>query len=119
LQEGDYQFSGSAIASGKTLGESKGRFSIGELNIEFQDTRMNASLLQQIAYRSGGKYYTPSNGAFSATQLGKDLKNNPNFVPKVVAQKSEFELWNRKYILGAVVLLFGLEWFIRKRSGMM
>jgi hypothetical protein len=119
LQEGDYQFSGSAVTRGRTLGESKGRFSIGEVNVEFQDTRMNASLLQQIAHRSGGKYYTAANGAFKAAQLGNDISKDPNFVPRTVTQKSEYDLWNLKYILGAIVVLFGLEWFIRKRSGMM
>jgi hypothetical protein len=115
LPEGDYHFSATAVAGGRTLGESKGRFSIGEANMEFQDTRMNAALLQQISYRSGGRFCTPS----TFSQLCGDLKANPNLVVRAVTQKSEFQLWNRKYLLGVIVLLLALEWFLRKRSGMM
>jgi hypothetical protein len=32
---------------------------------------------------------------------------------------SEFELWNLPALLSVVVALFGVEWFIRKRSGML
>jgi len=32
---------------------------------------------------------------------------------------SEIELWNWKYLAGLVILLFAVEWFIRKRSGML
>jgi hypothetical protein len=75
---------------------------------------MNATLLQQIAVRSGGKYYTPS----TISQLSADLKNNKLFASKEITQASEVELWNLKYILGAILFAFALEWFIRKRSGM-
>jgi hypothetical protein len=32
---------------------------------------------------------------------------------------SELEVWNLPLLLSVIVALFGLEWFIRKQSGML
>ncbi len=115
LAPGDYSFTGQASASGKSHGEDKGKFSIGETNAEFLETRMNKSLLEQIAFRTGGTYYD-INGASS---IAEDLNRNNFFTPKELIQTSEIELWNWRYLLALLILLFGAEWFIRKKSGML
>lgn len=115
LPEGDYAFTGTAAIGGQSIGEDKGKFSVGELEVEFQDTRMNKALLEQIAQRSGGKYFDPPD--FS--NLVEELRDNTKLTPKEVSHTSEFELWNLSLMLIAIVLAFGTEWFIRKRSGML
>ncbi|MEO8167600.1 MAG: hypothetical protein ABI623_05080, partial [bacterium] len=115
LGEGDYSFKAVASSDGQPLGEDNGRFSIGELALEFQDTRMNVQLLRQLAVRTGGEFSTPAD----FTDIFSKLKNLPSFVPRDIHQTREFELWNWKYMLALVVLLFAVEWFIRKRSGML
>ncbi|MBI5473300.1 MAG: hypothetical protein HY961_13230 [Ignavibacteriae bacterium] len=115
LGEGDYAFAASANLEGQPLGTDAGRFSVGELALEFQDTRMNAQLLRQIAGRTGGKFYTPETFA----DLANELRNTPAFAPKEIQTAQEFELWHWKYMLAIVVLLFAIEWFIRKRAGML
>ncbi len=115
LNEGDYTFSASANTEGQPLGDDAGRFSVGELALEFQDTRMNAQLLRQLAGRTGGKFYTPETFA----NLVDELRNTPTFVPKEIHSAQEFELWHWKYMLALVVLLFAVEWFVRKRAGML
>ena len=115
LGEGEYQFSGTAISSGERLGEEKGKFSVGAQEIEFQETRMNKPLLEQIAYRSGGKYFDPQ----SISQLADELRRNTRLTPKEITHASEFELWGLPIILAFIVLFFGLEWFLRKQSGML
>ena len=76
---------------------------------------MNVQLLRQLAARTGGEFYTPSD---FPDIFGK-LKNLPSFVPRDIHQTREVELWNWKYMLALVVLLFAVEWFVRKRSGML
>ncbi len=115
LGEGDYSFKAVASSDGQPLGEDKGRFSVGELALEFQDTRMNVQLLRQLAARTGGEFYTPAD----FPDIFSRLKNLPSFVPRDIHQAREFELWNWKYMLALVVLLFAVEWFVRKRSGML
>lgn len=114
LAEGDYSFTARAQQGGKTLGDDKGTFSVGGLNLEFLDTRMNKLLLQQIAAKTGGKYYDTD----SLETLPKDIASLPNFKPRELIQSNDIELWNFKWTLALIVLLFALEWFLRKRNGM-
>ena len=115
LTEGDYTFNATAQMDGLQLGASGGKFTVGELNLEFQDTRMNAPLLRQLAFRAGGKFLTPE----ELGGLTSELHSLLSFAPREVIRTKDLELWNWQYTLGVVVFLFGLEWFIRKRSGML
>ena len=115
MEEGDYTFSASVRADGRQMGDDRGLFSIGGLNVEFQETRMNKLLLQQLAARTGGKYYDAEN----VGDLARDLLALPNLRGREVVHSSEIELWNKSWMLAAIVLLFAVEWFLRKRNGML
>lgn len=114
LREGDYSFKGSANLNGKLLGSDNGRFTVGDLSLEYQNFTMNAKLLRTMSERSGGNFYTLEN----VSNFRDDLKNVRNFTEKSVVIKSETALWNLFWMLIIVILLFSLEWFIRKRLGM-
>jgi len=88
---------------------------VGEQSIEFADTKMNKPILQQIAAVSGGEY--SDGGDFD--RLVHDLAGRPFMSPAEQVTSTEFELWNLPALLSVIVALFGLEWFIRKRSGML
>jgi hypothetical protein len=115
LQEGDYTFRAQAQADGRQLGEDKGRFSVGGLDLEFQDTRMNATLLHQLAYRTGGRFFSPK----ELGELTSELAAQSAFVPREVTRTKDLELWSWQYTLAAIILLLGVEWLIRKRRGML
>jgi len=115
LAEGEYQLSGTATLGGERLGEDKGKFSVGAQEIEFQQTQMNKPLLEQLAYRSGGKYFDPQHIA----RLPEELERNTKLSPKQITRASEFELWSLPTILILIILLFGFEWFLRKRAGLL
>lgn len=115
LGEGEYTYTAKASSDTRTYGEDKGRFSVGQMNVEFIETKMNNQLLEQVASRTGGKYYDVATANGIAVDLGKDVK----FSAREITQASEIEIWNWKYIAAAVILLFAVEWFLRKRSGML
>jgi hypothetical protein len=115
LNEGDYKYQAKAELNGKQLSEVNGRFSIGEANMEFQNTRMNAQLLKLIAAKTNGNFYSPKD----YNRIIDDIKNTKNFVTREVIHKSEIRLWNLYYLLAFIILLLAFEWFIRKRSGML
>jgi hypothetical protein len=115
LPEGDYSFAGTARSGETELGKAEGRFSVGEQSIEYLDTKMNKALLQQIAAASGGEFAV--SGQFDG--LMKNIENRPSMKPGEQSTTSEFELWNLPSLLSVIVALFGVEWFIRKRSGML
>jgi hypothetical protein len=76
---------------------------------------MNKALLQQIAAASGGEY--ADGGEFD--RLIHDLAARPFMKPEEQFTTSEFEVWNLPLLLSVIVALFGIEWFIRKQSGML
>lgn len=115
IPEGDYRYHAAVSVNGKTVGEDRGTFSVGGLNIEFHETRMNKELLQQIAFRSRGKYYD----AKDYDRLHEDIKELSNFKHRVAVRESEISLWNSTWVYVLIVFLFSTEWFLRKRSGML
>jgi len=115
LPEGDYKFSARVQFGGKEIGTGNGVFSVGGANAEFFETRMNQPLLQQIAAHTGGKYYAP----IAISEMPKDIALLPNFKPRELTRAAEIELWNSRWVLALVILLFSMEWFLRKQSGML
>jgi hypothetical protein len=115
LREGEYSFAASVLANGASIGSDHGTFSIGGLNAEFLETRMNKSLLQQLAAQTGGRYYDSDN----IRSLAQDVFMLPNFKPRDVSLSARIEIWNSRWMLALVTLLFALEWFLRKRIGML
>lgn len=115
LPEGDYSFKAMARRDDQVIGMTHGRFSVGEQSVEFADTRMNKPLLQQIAALSGGSY----TDAAQFEQMAQKIVSRFSTKPEEQISTSEFELWNLPAILSVIVALFGLEWLIRKRSGML
>jgi len=115
LPEGDYTYTARATAGGRQLSEQHGSFSVGGLNVEFQETRANKLLLQQIAARTGGRYLESG----ELQRLPQELLALPNFHSRDVSVARQFELWNRTWMLAVVVALFAVEWFLRKKYGML
>jgi len=115
LPEGDYTYTARATAGGRQLSEEHGSFSVGGLNVEFQETRANKLLLQQIAARTGGRYLESD----ELQRLPQELSALPNFRSRDVSVARQFELWNRTWMLAVVVALFAVEWFLRKKYGML
>jgi hypothetical protein len=115
LPEGDYAFEGRATDGQAELGVDAGRFAVGGVNIEFQDTRMNRAVLQEVATVTGGAFFTVArfDSAIAA------VRGLPSFVPTPVQDDRRFELWTLPSLLGAIIILLSVEWYIRKRRGML
>jgi hypothetical protein len=111
LEGGDYSFDGIAAFNNRVIGSDKGQFSVEDFNLEFLQTRMNAILLQQVALKTGGKFFTEKNYS--------NLDSVLNFPSRKILESREFELWNRIILLLAIIIFLSIEWFIRKRSGML
>jgi hypothetical protein len=112
---GDYVFTGTASIDSKQLGEDKGIFNIGDIDIEMQNTRMNYEFLNLLSRVTKGKYYNPD----KYEELLLELERINKYSSKEKIQKSEIRLWSYEWLLVIVVLLFSLEWFIRKRNGLL
>jgi hypothetical protein len=115
LEEGEYSYTASAEAGGNRMESQPGKFAVGGWDLEFQETRSNVQLLYQLAARSGGRFLT----AGTIDSLPGFLRSLPGFSPTEVRRELSLELWDWQYVLALLVGLLALEWFLRKRSGML
>lgn len=111
---GEYSFSANVKRGEIILGEDKGKFSVGEVTVEFLKTTMDKPLLEQLAYRTGGEFVLSQEYASLLAKIQMQ-----KFEAKELTQHSEIELWHWEYVLGGIITLFAMEWFIRRRSGML
>ncbi len=110
-EEGEYRFEGVAYVDHDTLGRETGAFAVEAFNIEMLDTRQRADILQNIAKASGGHYAPAANADTMLANLEMPLQD--------VEYHREIPLWNRAIMLWIIIGALGLEWIIRKRSGML
>jgi hypothetical protein len=115
LAQGEYTFRAAAFSGGSSLGTDAGTLRVGGLNLEFLETRMNAELLQQIAYRTGGKFFTPA----TAGGLRAALDSLGTLAPREERHAQAIELPHWPTLLAFIILLLAAEWIVRKRSGML
>ena len=115
LGQGEYTFTATADRNGESIGEDSGRFSVGTMDLEFRETRMNVELLRQLAYRTGGRYFAPGD----LGTLDSALHTQGSFLPRTSHSSLDLELWHWQALLAILIALFALEWILRKWHGML
>jgi hypothetical protein len=114
LPEGTYTYAASASADNLDLGSDRGTFSVGALALEFRDTRADAALMRQLAIRSGGTAVFPGDVSSLADSIGA----SGTVVPRQRVVTSSIRLWHRYPFLAVIMVLLTIEWFMRKRRGL-
>ena len=114
LPEGSYAYEAQAMRREATFGRDTGVFTVGALTLEFRETSTNASLLRQIAHRSGGQFFTPA----TLDELSSVLAADSSFAPRMESAVRERALWQWPVPFAIVILLLTTEWILRKRAGM-
>jgi len=111
LPEGEYDYTVTAERDGNKIGERSGKFTVEPFYLEYQQTAGNVELMRQLAYRSGGQFYRPAQfiNSFSAHSLESRTQYSA----------TEHFLWDHLYWLFVMIALFGIEWFFRKRWGLL
>ncbi len=115
LPPGEYAFTASARSGALALGTDQGSFSVGGLQPEFLETRLNSDLLIQLAERTGGAYFRPE----KLDGLAERIASLPGFRTTETRSGLEVELAHSAWMLGVIVVLLSLEWFFRKRLGLL
>ncbi len=114
IQKGDYRYEANIFRREKLLKNFSGRFTVGESEIEFLKTQMDANLLREIAQRTGGVFITVE----KIDTLTEIISSLSDFKPEIVEKRDEFILWSRLEPLIAIIVLLSIEWYLRKRYGL-
>jgi hypothetical protein len=107
---GDYTIRARASLHNRDLGNTEFRFTVGEYSKELSVTRQARITLKSLALNSGGQYIEPDSLNRLSLLIQGNVKN------EII--KKEQSLWNQPIILFLIIFLLALEWFIRKRAGM-
>lgn len=111
LTEGEYRYQIVARQGKSLLGSRRGSIRIMPFYIEYQDIQGNASLLKELAASSGGRYY----------RVKEFLQKFPGsrFEMRNQMLLSELQIWQYSFWLFVLILLLALEWFFRKKWGLL
>jgi len=110
FESGNYRVTGEAFLHNRFLGRDETKFAVSSFNPEFLETKANPELLRDLAVVTGGKSGPPD----SLSSIVKAMRF-PRY-PLVLTR--EAEAYNLPTLLAVIVILLSIEWFIRKRKGM-
>lgn len=86
-------------------------------SIESTQVRMDRRRLVQVAARGNGEFFM-AGSVGAETQLIDGLLAQ-SWNGQVVAHRNRLDFWSGWPFLGLVVLLLGMEWFLRRRNGLL
>lgn len=112
LAPGSYSYVASTVVRGKQLTRT-GEFSVTELQLEQSDPVANHQLLFNISDVTGGQLLNLST-LLSVKEL---LKKDEKLVDVIYQEKEVDDLINLRILFFLILLLLGIEWFVRKRNG--
>ena len=91
----------------------KGNFAVRPINMEAVSLQANKKLMEKLALKSGGKFFTVS----QYSQLLKYLKNNDKLKSIFTTRMIINDLINQKLIFFIILISLSLEWMLRKFFG--
>ena len=107
---GEYTVTATGTLNGESLGEQQSLFEVKTSYAEFSNAELNVALLKTLAEGSGGKYYPLE----EASQLVYRIP----LVESATSTITDVDIWDMPLIFGILLAMLGLEWFLRKRVGL-
>ncbi len=111
LEEGTYQFEVKEQRSGIT---KSGKFRLIPSNIEVQFLSANLQKMEALAAHNQTSVYFSSN----LQSLISDLVNDDKLKPLQKSHENTVPLIDWVYLLAILIVLFAIEWFLRKYKGL-
>ena len=107
---GEYTVTAMGTLNSEDLGKQQAIFEVKPSYAEFSDAALNVPMLTTLANMSGGKYYP--------VEEANQLVNQIALVESATSEITDVDIWDLPLIFGLILMLLGLEWFLRKRAGL-
>ncbi|MCB9448052.1 MAG: hypothetical protein H6585_06865 [Flavobacteriales bacterium] len=107
-----YTYVGTVNHGGK-VHTARGEFLITALQAEALRTQADHSLLHAMAGESGGQLIYPAD----LNRIPELLKARGDIASILISEKKLHELITQPWLMGILILLLAVEWFLRKRNG--
>ena len=113
---GDYAIEVTAMHEGEALGSARARFLVFEQDLELDNAAADAESLESLAAMTGGQSLAPEELSALIQRLSQQTESLQ------VRQESKLTLWSKgRYFWSfflLLVTLLGVEWYLRKRWGL-
>ncbi|MDO4550130.1 MAG: hypothetical protein Q4C96_02625 [Planctomycetia bacterium] len=112
LPEGDYTIHASVTHLGQVIGETRCRFNVYHVDMELDNAQADPALMESLAVSTGGRAVSPEELPELWKQFTAEKENLQ------IRREVFTPLWDKSWILMLMLTLLCVEWFLRKRSGM-
>jgi len=110
-REGNYAFTATAWEGSRSLGRDSALCKVAIPSAELENAQLNEPLLRELSDLTGGRYFHINSIEAEEITFPETREAMP-VVKKVVA------VWNNPFIFLLISILLGVEWYIRRRSGL-
>jgi N6-adenosine-specific RNA methylase IME4 len=109
---GDYAIEVTAMQQGQPLGNTRARFLVFQQDMELDNAAADAGTLESLAAMTRGESLAPEQLSSLVERLTADTQHLE------VQQETKKTFWDTWEFFLSVVGLLGLEWYLRKRWGL-
>lgn len=108
---GEYKIYVGAFDKKRFLGSDKNSFTVFNISRESEDTNINEQFMKEIAGKTAGKFFTADNFSIEKSDIRpKTGKSDVLY---------EINIWDKMPIYFILIFLFALEWFLRRKNGLL
>jgi uncharacterized membrane protein len=115
-KEGSYQVEAEASLAGKMLGRNRTSFSVSFPYEETNDGRPRTDLLKQIAAASHGEFFSIND--WNEKSLEKIAAKLESHAPSQIVEQRQTRLWSTLWPFSIILALLSVEWWMRRKWGL-
>lgn len=116
VKEGAYRVEAEATAAGKALGKDRAGFSVAYPFGENDDGRPRVDLLKQIAETSQGEYFSIND--WNEKSLEIIAARLEKHAPSSIIEQRQTKLWSTLWPFAMILAFLSVEWWMRRKWGM-
>lgn len=114
MPPGDYSYTATVVRRGEAMAVRRGRFAVGDLQIEDVAVVRNVPLLSALAQRTNALAASRN----QLDQLLEALERDPRMRDVVRTRDREYPVYHLPWLIVIGILSFAAEWALRKRRGL-